>query len=615
MALSNQAKAIPQPHRESNNFMKFKPQIQVFSASAFGKSWFRMKIPYLACVMAMGLAACSVGPGTMTVKIIALNDFHGNLQSPGKFKGVEAGGVDVLAAYVDRLKSQNPLNAVVSAGDLIGASALISALFHDEGTIETMNRLGLEFNAVGNHEFDDGQDELLRMQYGGCHPTDHANSCKGSEVGTPVPFEGAKFRFLAANVRDRIHRRTLFPGYAIKTFNGIPVAFIGLTLQETPTIVMPSGVAGLTFDDEATTINQVARALRRQGNQAIIVLIHQGGTPTNASDINACAGELQDSPIRAIVRKLDDAIDLVISGHTHAAYICQIANRTGRLIPVTSADALGRILTDINLTVDPSTRDVVAVTARNLVVDRGEASIVPNLSIQSIVDQYAHLATSQAQRVIGSISTDFLRAPNEAGESVLGDLIADAQLSATRDSEHAHAQIAFVNPGGIRTDLIRNNATIQEEKGNVIYGAAFMVQPFGNSLVTMSLTGAQIQLLLEQQFMDCTAGYPSNNSRGQPLTRILQVSEGFSYAWDSTALPCHQVVPDSILIHGEKLQPSAEYRVTVSSFLADGGDQFYVLRQGTHRLGGPQDIDALESYLKTHEPIAPGPQNRIRKVK
>src|ERR1035437_6061078 len=261
------------------------------------------------------------------LKIIALNDFHGNLQSPGKFRAnpqspeVDAGGVDFLAGYVANLKSQNPDNVVISAGDVTGGGPAILALFHDEDTIETMNRLGLEINGVGNHEFDHGMRELLRLQHGGCSTVD-ANTCKGKVAGTPVPFEGAKFKYLAANVFYTSTGKTIFPAYAVKTYHGVKVAFIGVTLKDTPAIVAASGVAGLRFADEAITINATVRQLRRQGIESFVVLIHEGGYQAvkGSRDINACAGDMNGYPIRPIVSQLDDAVDLVMSAHTHEAY-------------------------------------------------------------------------------------------------------------------------------------------------------------------------------------------------------------------------------------------------------------------------------------------------------
>ena len=317
------------------------------------------------------------------------------------------GGAEYMAAYVARMKTQNPLNAVVGAGDFIGASPLISALFFDEPAIETLNKIGVDFNAVGNHEFDKGSTELKRLQNGGCKTTtsgaQEPNSCKGLGSGAPGTFDGAKFKWLSANVFETATGRTLFAPYGIKAFDGVKVAFIGMTLQGTPGIVTPTGVAGLEFRDEADTVNALVPRLRAQGVEAIVVLVHQGGfqTSPNVGDINGCDGNLKnadgsDSDIAKIVQRLDNAVDLVISGHTHAAYNCSagtvdvknvsgtavstprptgLANKTGRLIPVTSASAFGRVLTDIDLTIDRKSRDVLAVAVTNRLVDRTDAGI------------------------------------------------------------------------------------------------------------------------------------------------------------------------------------------------------------------------------------------------
>lgn len=561
------------------------------------------------------------GP-TTTIKIVAFNDFHGQLESPGTLRkdpgastpNVAVGGVDWMAGYIANLKSQNPNTVVVSAGDIIGATPLVSALFHDEGTIETMNRLGLDFNSVGNHEFDEGKAELKRMQTGGCHPTD-PNTCRGVDVGTPVPFEGAKFKFLAANVVDTANGKTIFPSYAIKVVDGVRVGFIGMTLKETPTIVTPSGVAGLEFKDEAATVNALIPQLRARGVETIVVLIHQGGvvpTTQSVSTINLCAGDLNDSPIKTIVNQLDDEVDLVISGHTHQAYNCQIANKAGRLISVTSANAQGRVLTDINLTVNKAIGEVSAVSANNTVVDRTNAAVTPNAAIKSIVDKYKTIATPIANRVIGTVSADITRTLTPAGESALGDVIADAQLLETQGVGFGEAVVAFMNPGGIRADLTYAQSAVGEGTGNVTYGEAFTVQPFGNTLVSLTLTGAQIHTLLEQQFTGCTVGYPANAPvTGQPFNRILQVSNGFSYEWREKGTPCDNVDPASIKINGVQVDPAASYRVSVNNFMADGGDQLYVLTQGTNRLGGALDLDALENYFSVNGLVAPGPKNRI----
>ncbi|MCF7985982.1 MAG: bifunctional metallophosphatase/5'-nucleotidase [Methylovulum sp.] len=555
---------------------------------------------------------------TVKLKIVAINDFHGQLESPGSFRAlstdasgtVPVGGVDYLAGYIADIKSKNIHTTVVSAGDLIGASPVVSALFHDEATIETMNRLGLEINAVGNHEFDEGKNELLRMQNGGCHPVDSDRSCQGAKVGTAVPFEGAAFKFLAANVVEKSSGESLFPAYDIKEYDGVKVAFIGMTLKETPTIVTPSGVAGLRFKDEIQTVNHLIPKLQAQGVKAVVVLIHQGGVMPivqSIDTINTCDGNLEGSPIKTIVKGLSNAVNLVISGHTHQAYNCKLATKNPKhLIPVTSANSQGRILTTIDMELSKVNGAVKKISAVNVAVDRGNAAITPDADIAQIVANYKNLSTPIANRVIGRISADLTRTTTSAGENVMGNVIADAQLAATQAAAFGGAQVAFMNPGGVRADLMYASSAALEGDGNVTFGEAFIVQPFGNSLVTLSLTGAQIEELLEQQFMGCT--------NAQSFNRILLPSTGFSYAWRATGADCDKIDPNDIKINGVVVDPAASYRVTVNSFLADGGDKFNVLTKATNRLGGAQDSDALEAYFKANSPIAPVGLDRIQQL-
>jgi 5'-nucleotidase len=604
----------------------------------------------LAATMTLGCASAGAQtpPAPFKVKVIGFNDYHGNLQSPGTF-GINTtipaaqrpavGGAEYIAAHVQRLKARNPLNVVVGAGDFIGASPLISALFFDEPAIETLNKIGVEFNAVGNHEFDKGSVELRRLQGGGCKLTDGAadpNSCKGVGSSAPGTFDGAKFKWLSANVIETATGRTLLPPYGIKSFNGVKVAFIGMTLKATPTIVTPAGVTGLKFLDEADTVNALVPRLRAQGIEAIVVLVHQGGfqTSPNVGDINGCEGNLKnadgsDSDIGAIVARLDNAVDLVISGHTHAAYNCSantvdvkvaggvvtttprptgLPNKTGRLVPVTSASAFGRLLTDIDLTIDPTTRDITKVEATNRLVDRTDAQIVAAIAadptVKNIVDGYNALVSPLANQVIGTITSPLPNSANAAGEMPAGSLIADAQLQATQPASLGGAVAAFMNPGGVRNPGFSFGGPYPY---NLTYGNAFTVQPFGNSLVTLTLTAQQIKNLLEQQFVGCL---------GQTTQRILQVSNGLKYSWSASAAPCSKIVdltltptdvtvtpptasaaPDNIVIQGVVQNPNKTYRVTVNNFMATGGDGFTVLLGGAGALGGAQDIDALVAYL------------------
>jgi 5'-nucleotidase len=604
------------------------------------------------------------GPRTLTVKIIGLNDFHGNLQSPGTFAenlGIAqaqrpaVGGAEYVGAYVARLKSQNKHNVVVGAGDFIGASPLISALFFDEPTVEVMNRIGLDFNSVGNHEFDKGSAELLRLQHGGCKISNGAtdpNSCQGAMVGTPTPFEGAQFKWLSANVVSTASGKTLLPPVGIKAFRGVRVAFIGMTLKATPTIVTPAGVAGLEFRDEADTVNALVPKLRRHGVEAIVVLVHQGGFQASGlSDINGCDGNLAGSDLAKITARLDDAVDLVISGHTHAAYNCSastvdvkseagvvtrtprptgLPNASGRLIPVTSASAFGRVLTDIDVTLDRRTRDITAVAATNRLVDRTDAEITAAIdadpALRNLVAAYNGLVSPIANAVIGSITATLPNSADTAGNMPAGELIADSQLAATAPANFGAATIAFMNAGGVRAAFNFAGSAAGEGDGNVTYGEAFTVQPFGNSVVTMTLTAQDLKNLLEQQFVGC---------RGQGTQRVLIPAVGLKYQWDA-AKGCDMRISDLRLVNangavidqivdatGAVLAPTKTYRVTVNSFLATGGDGFTTLNNGSDRVGGAQDIDALTAYLAgfkrpafiAYDPAAPALQKpRIVRV-
>ncbi|MDP3694362.1 bifunctional UDP-sugar hydrolase/5'-nucleotidase [Bradyrhizobium sp.] len=523
------------------------------------------------------------------LRILALNDFHGYLQPPpGGIRiddpadktrkiTVEAGGAEHVATAVRQLRDGHGNTIFVAAGDLIGASPFLSAMFHDEPTIESLDMMGLAVAAVGNHEFDEGKDELLRMQNGGCHPID---GCRG-----PHPFLGAKFRYLAASTFEKSTGKTLLPAYAIREFGGIPVAFIGLTLKGTPNLVAPTGVAGLEFRDEADTVNALLPELKARGVEAIVVLIHEGGFPTG--DYNECPGI--SGPIVDIVRKFDRAVDVVVTGHTHRPYVCDI---DGRL--VTSADKYGTIVTAIDLKLDPATRDVISAGADNVIVRTDAFARDPDQT--ALLESYNRLAAPIASRPAGSITETLSRMPNASGESVLGDIIADAQLAATRAEVNGGAVIAFTNPGGIRNDIIRN------DEGGVTYADVFASQPFRNQLVTLTLTGMQIKAMLEQQWLD------------PKRPRILQVSAGFSYSWDAARPIGDRVAADGMSLHGARIDPASSYRVTVNNFLAGGGDGFTVFTDGIAPQVGVYDVDALYAYFRANSPIAPSPGNRIMRM-
>jgi 5'-nucleotidase len=534
------------------------------------------------------------------VKLLAINDFHGNLLPPSGSSGriataagnVDAGGAEYLSTHFKQLGSQDPNTFVVAAGDSIGASPLLSGLFHDEPTIEALNVMGMDVSGVGNHEFDEGIDELLRMQNGGCHPVD------GCQDGTP--FFGSLFQYLAANVLYAGTQNTVLPAYEIKKVGNAKIAFIGLTLEGTPLIVTPAGVAGLEFTPEVMTVNRFVNQLRNEdGVRSIVVLIHEGGQQNGPfaggfMDSNRC--DNFSGAIKPIVEALDPEVDLVISAHTHQPYVCKFNG-----IPTTSASSFGRLITDIDLTIDHQSKDVTAVDAHNVIVTR---DVPKDPAITEIIDHYNTFSAPIANRLIGSITADITTAAAFNQESALGDVIADAQLASTSPTDFGGAVVAFMNPGGIRANLTYNNQAAGEAPGEITYSEMFNVQPFNNVMNVKTMSGASIYRLLEQQF--------DNPAVGQ--IRLLQVSNGFTYSYDFTRPAGSRVTPGSVAINGTPILQTGLYRVAMNNFLASGGDGFPAFNEGTDPLGGEIDIDAAVNYFLQHSPIAPGPRDRVTRL-
>ena len=563
----------------------------------------------LAAVLAVGLSAApssaappaGKGPAkaqTTTVQILGLNDFHGAISPPTGSAGrlgpagtPEFGGSEYLATHVRALRATNPNTLFVSAGDLIGATPLNSALFHDEPTIEAFNLMGLDYNGVGNHEFDEGVDELLRMQDGGCHPVDGCQDGDG--------FAGADFDFLAANVAYKDSGETIFPPYAVHKFNGVKVGVVGMTLEGTPQIVTPAGISTVDFFDEADSVNALVPVLKKKGVETIVVLLHEGGTTSTAGNgagagadrINDCANPTGALP--PIVERMNDEIDVVVTGHTNWAVNCVLDGKI-----VTGAASNGRVVTDIDLTLSRATKDVVSASVNNRPVSRDVAKAA---DLTALVDKYNTLVAPLANRVVGTVTADLLRANNAAGESAYGDVIADAQLAATSPAALGGAVVSFMNPGGIRGDVLAGQISGGEAVGEVTYGELFTTQPFNNVLTVLTCTGAQIEALLEQQFR--AAG-----------NTILKVPNGFTYTWDNAAPIGSRVDIASIKINGAPISAATPYRVATNNFLATGGDGFAVFTGCTDPLGGEIDLDALVRYFETKSPVAPGPQNRITRL-
>ncbi|MGW5607349.1 bifunctional metallophosphatase/5'-nucleotidase [Streptomyces sp. NPDC003753] len=525
------------------------------------------------------------------VQLLSFNDLHGNLEPPagssgrvterqedGTTKTIDAGGVEYLATHLRQARTGHPYSITAAAGDMVGASPLISGLFHDEPTIDALNKLDLDVTGVGNHEFDEGARELARLQNGGCHPTD---GC----YDDGETFQGANFPYLAANVTDEKTGKPILKPYWVWKKNGVKVGFIGVTLEGTPNIVSAEGVKGLKFGDEVETINKYAKVLQRQGVQSIVALIHEGGVPASSAYNYDCdspgAGDGISGPIVDIAGHVTPAVDALVTGHTHQAYVCTIDDPAGRPRMVTSAASFGRLYTDTTLTYDRATGDIVrtAVTSANHVVTRTVAK-APDMT--DLITKWKTRSAPVASRPIGYIAGEI---GNTGTESPLGDLIADAQLAHARSLD-TEADLALMNPGGIRAPLTYA-ASGGEGDGVVTYGEAYTVQPFANTVNLVNLTGAQLITALQQQVSGANEASP----------KILQVSKGLTYTLDLTKAGAARVVVDSVRLNGAAIDPAATYRVAMNSFLAGGGDGFAELGKGTNVLVGGDDLAALETYL------------------
>ncbi|MFK0235849.1 bifunctional metallophosphatase/5'-nucleotidase [Streptomyces vinaceus] len=557
---------------------------------------------------------------TVDVQMLSFNDFHGTLEPPqgssgtvserqadGTTKAIPAGGVEYLATSLREARKGHEYSVTAAAGDMIGGSPMLSGLFHDEPTVEALNKLKLDVSSVGNHEFDEGKAELRRMSYGGCHPVDGCFE-PGKE------FTGAEYKYLAANVTDEKTKRPMLNPTFIWQKGDVKIGFIGVTLEGTPDVVTADGVKGLKFGDEVETINKYAAELNKQGVKSIVALIHEGGLPANGAYNYDCdapgAGAGISGAIVDIAKNVDPKVDALVTGHTHQAYACNIPDPAGNPRMVTSAASYGRLFTDTTLTYDRQTKDIVRTAALapkpvNKIVSRNQPK-APDMT--ELITRWNALAAPVASAPQGYISADIAGRGSEAPEKPLGDLIADAQLEATAPAAKGGAQLAIMNPGGIRADLAYKAAG-DEGDGVVTYGESYTVQPFNNLMNVVDLTGAQLVTALQQQVSG-----PVNGAS----PKILQVSKGFTYTLDMTKTGADRIVVDSVKLNGEAIDPAKTYRVAMNEFLAGGGDGFTVLKDHKNKLVGVPDLEAFNAYLAKSTqaaPIAPPAADRITVVK
>jgi 5'-nucleotidase len=538
---------------------------------------------------------------TVDVQVLQFSDFHGHLEPtvlstndrPPVVIGTY-GGAAYLAGLIDELSAQfdaetkHGVTYTVSSGDSIGGSTFESGLFQDEPTIEILNAIGLTASAVGNHEFDEGVAELMRIVEGGNHP----------ELGQfgEEPYAGTDFPYLAANVVSRETGEPILPPYAVESYKGVKVGFIGVVTDTTSALVSPGGISSVQFLDEATTINRYAAELQAQGVESIVALVHEGGdddglypSPITTADVNAGCDTLTGA-ILDINAATDAAVDVLLSGHSHNAFACLLEDPAGVDRPVIGPGDWGRVLSETTFKVDRKTKDVLRDTVQvaNHVVD--VATVTPDAEVQEIVDRWVAKSAVVGQTVIGSATEPITgdSSGNRGIETPMADLVADAILWGTQESG---AQIAFMNVGGVRASL---------DVGDVTYKEAYNVAPFGNLLVTLEMTGQQIEDVLNQQYQPIPA-------RGTRPMLALGVSEGFSYTWDPATM---SVVPGSMTLNGTPIDLGATYRVGTLNFLAEGGDSFTAFTEAQFVAGGPEDLANLVAYIRATSPLT-APEDRV----
>ncbi len=554
--------------------------------------------PSLSCTHTTVADGSLCQGGNLKLKILGFNDFHGQLSTGKTVSSRPVGSAAVLTSYLKAAEAGvEGQTLIVHAGDHVGASPAASALLQDEPSIQWLNMLANAsctytdktnsacniVGTLGNHEFDEGKSELLRLLNGGNH------------VSGPFledPYKGARFPYVSANVVDEVTGRPILPPYVIKRVQGVPIAFVGAVLEATPTIVTPTGVAGLRFLDEADAANSYVPEIKALGVKTIVLLIHQGGSQTSyttATNTTLTNSALNGPDILDVVTRLDSEFDVVVSGHSHTFTNLLVTNNAGAKILVTQAFSASTAYADINLTIDPVTKDVVTKSATIVTtfadVAPGNTPDPEAAALTAAAEARVAPLTSQ---IVGFSPISLTRAQNAAGESSLGDLIADTQNLAEG------TQSAFMNPGGIRADLVEPTGG-----ANITWNDLFTIQPFGNTLVKMNLTGTQIKALLEQQW--------------QPtVTRFLQIS-GLGYTWDAS-LPVGSRIVEIHDAAGVALNPAATYSITCNNFLAAGGDGFTTFVGGTNQVGGPIDLDALIDYTEHHNPLPAPTMGRVTRL-
>ena len=511
------------------------------------------------------------------VQLLGVNDFHGNLQSPRSLPKngtpVPVGGAEYLDAYLDDYEAKNPDRTIrVHAGDMVGGTPLISSHFHDEPSVYAMNEMEFDIGTLGNHEFDEGGREMLRMINGGQRDDglQFKDGADGQPVNTSDPgFPGAQFPYIAANTEYRDSGENVLPPYKIIRKDGIDVGFIGVTTEDTPNIVVPDAISPFRVTDISESVDRYVAQLKAKKVETIVVLAHSGGFYDSA---RKASGEVLSE-----TAEMNDDVDVVVAGHSHSKLNDCVDDQTGQTRSaepagcaedklVIEAFSAGTAFDTVNMKVDRRTKDVISSTGS--VVTTYQDGVAPDARTAALVKDYKDRIAPVSNRVVGNAASDISTTATAAGESPMGDLIADAQR------KFAGADFAFMNPGGIRAPIAA---------GEVTYGELFTVQPFDNQVVKMRLTGNQVYRVLEQQF----------GADGR--TRILQVS-GLEFSYNSTN-PAGQRITSVTLPDGTPVDRNATYTVAANSFIATGGDGFTVFKEGQSPETLGSDLDALEAHI------------------
>lgn len=548
---------------------------------------FRLSAVVIAGLLLAGCATTPPGK-TTELTLLSINDFHGNIQpakptplmprlpdpATGEVKPQPAGGVAHLATALALLKAKNPDALLVAGGDLIGASPLISNLLRDEPTLAAMSQLGISASALGNHELDAGLPELLRQARGDCAP-----------AGCLWPgYRGPGFPFLGANVLDAATGKPVLPTHVMQQAGGLKVAVAGVATKETPQVIVARAIKGLRFADEADTLNALVPQLKAEGAQVLVAVMHEGGVQgkDGAANDPSYACPTLSGRVLDIAKRLDPAYAIIIGGHTHQAYTCKI---NGRL--VVQAGSYGGWITESKLKIDATGRVLEASAVNHPVL---QSAYAPNAALADLVARAAALTEAARLKPVATLPRGAVRSAKEPhGDAALGNLIADSQLVFAR--KQGPADIAFMNPGGIRADLV-----VEPGKPTTM-SDLLAIQPFGNEIVVLTLTGQQLWDVLQRQL-----------PKGDAAPRMLQPSWTLHYRWRTGPDGTPQL--GEILIDGKPLERTRDYRIVVNNFLSEGGDAQAGFRHGRDRAVLGTDIDALVGLLRDQtqamDRVAPG---------